>query len=310
MSDKSDTPRLTVSAFDKQQSDDGRTDYFALLELAKNIERERDEHECMRYINAGISGEYAGERDFALAELARANERLEAMTKDEQEWRERCNHAESVVPALEKQLLELKCSLEGYKQRLIQKDEEICAMTARAEKAEATASKAMHDYETAVHELSDMVPNLKAISTQATELERQRDYNAGLWLDVQAELAAMTARAEKAEAELARLGTTAATVDHYQAMVSTLEGEVATMKQKFADLNREYGCELRDPNGTIWEYCAELQKENAELKDEKDSRLGDPMCWQCEFKPPLKYGICRQCVDYDKWQLPKGPVSV
>ena len=33
-----------------------------------------------------------------------------------------------------------------------------------------------------------------------------------------------------------------------------------------AKLHNEFGCELRDPNGTIWEQAARLQKENEELR--------------------------------------------
>ena len=33
-----------------------------------------------------------------------------------------------------------------------------------------------------------------------------------------------------------------------------------------AKLHSEFGCELRDPNGTIWEQAAKLQKENEELR--------------------------------------------
>jgi hypothetical protein len=32
-------------------------------------------------------------------------------------------------------------------------------------------------------------------------------------------------------------------------------------KKKFKDLNRELMCELRDPNGTIWEHARNLQKQ-------------------------------------------------
>lgn len=49
--------------------------------------------------------------------------------------------------------------------------------------------------------------------------------------------------------------------------------ELAAAKKKFADLNREYGCELRDPNGTIWEHAAKVQEENAKLKADKEAMV-------------------------------------
>lgn len=33
-----------------------------------------------------------------------------------------------------------------------------------------------------------------------------------------------------------------------------------------AKLHKEFGCELRDPNGTIWQHAATLQEENEALK--------------------------------------------
>jgi hypothetical protein len=44
------------------------------------------------------------------------------------------------------------------------------------------------------------------------------------------------------------------------------EKQIAELKQKFVALNKELGCELMDPNGTIWEHAAKVQKENEELK--------------------------------------------
>jgi ribosomal protein L9 len=43
--------------------------------------------------------------------------------------------------------------------------------------------------------------------------------------------------------------------------VSELMQERDNWKKKFKDLNRELMCELRDPNGTIWEHAASLQKQ-------------------------------------------------
>jgi hypothetical protein len=38
------------------------------------------------------------------------------------------------------------------------------------------------------------------------------------------------------------------------------------MSAKLRQAHKDYGCEIRDPCGTIWEHAAKLEKENAELK--------------------------------------------
>lgn len=43
--------------------------------------------------------------------------------------------------------------------------------------------------------------------------------------------------------------------------VKELTCERDEWKKKFKDLNRALMCELRDPNGTIWEHAASLQKQ-------------------------------------------------
>ena len=45
-----------------------------------------------------------------------------------------------------------------------------------------------------------------------------------------------------------------------------LRARVTTLEQRILDDNKAFGCELRDPNGTIWEHADKLQKENAELR--------------------------------------------
>ena len=39
------------------------------------------------------------------------------------------------------------------------------------------------------------------------------------------------------------------------------EEELAQAREKYAQVNKDLGFELRDPNGTIWEECARLQTE-------------------------------------------------
>jgi uncharacterized coiled-coil DUF342 family protein len=46
-----------------------------------------------------------------------------------------------------------------------------------------------------------------------------------------------------------------------------LERENTALRQRIADDNRAYGCELRDPSGTIWEHAAKLEKEVVRLQE-------------------------------------------
>lgn len=47
-------------------------------------------------------------------------------------------------------------------------------------------------------------------------------------------------------------------------------------KQGYKDADRAIACEYRDPNGTIWEWCEKVQKENAGLKAELDRLRKEP----------------------------------
>lgn len=49
--------------------------------------------------------------------------------------------------------------------------------------------------------------------------------------------------------------------------ISLLTEERNDLRKKLAQVHRDYGCELRDPNGTIWEYAKKLQDENKRLKE-------------------------------------------
>lgn len=58
----------------------------------------------------------------------------------------------------------------------------------------------------------------------------------------------------------------------YAAFAQQLERELAAMtaerdalKAKLATIHKELGCELRDPNGTIWEHAAKVEKERDAL---------------------------------------------
>ena len=44
-----------------------------------------------------------------------------------------------------------------------------------------------------------------------------------------------------------------------------IERERDEWKAKYIQQNKDLGCELRDPNGTIWDYAATLEYERDEL---------------------------------------------
>lgn len=46
-----------------------------------------------------------------------------------------------------------------------------------------------------------------------------------------------------------------------------MEAEIKRLNEKFKELNKDLGFELRDPNGTIWTEAARLQKENARMSE-------------------------------------------
>jgi phenylacetate-coenzyme A ligase PaaK-like adenylate-forming protein len=47
-----------------------------------------------------------------------------------------------------------------------------------------------------------------------------------------------------------------------------LERERDEWKAKYIQQNKDLGCEMMDPAGTIWDYASGLQRENAQLKRE------------------------------------------
>jgi chromosome segregation ATPase len=63
-----------------------------------------------------------------------------------------------------------------------------------------------------------------------------------------------------------------------------LERELASAKDALLQAHKDYGCELRDPNGTIWEHAAQVQQQRdrleRELLDLKESitSLSHPNC--------------------------------
>jgi hypothetical protein len=47
-----------------------------------------------------------------------------------------------------------------------------------------------------------------------------------------------------------------------------LERERDEWKAKYIKQNKDLGCEMMDPSGTIWDYASGLQRENVQLKRE------------------------------------------
>jgi chromosome segregation ATPase len=70
---------------------------------------------------------------------------------------------------------------------------------------------------------------------------------------------------------------------HYT-FAQQLERELAAAKDALLKAHKDYGCELRDPNGTIWEHAAQVQQQRdrleRELLDLKESvaSLSHPNC--------------------------------
>lgn len=42
-------------------------------------------------------------------------------------------------------------------------------------------------------------------------------------------------------------------------MGSSIAEQLAAAKAEIKTLHKQFGCELRDPNGTIWDYAAKLK---------------------------------------------------
>ena len=69
-------------------------------------------------------------------------------------------------------------------------------------------------------------------------------------------------------------------IDSICDIAKRLEIERDEWKQKFIQQNKDLGCEMMDPGGTIWDYAKNLQDENKSLQEQLDSALG-----QCRQSP-------------------------
>lgn len=56
------------------------------------------------------------------------------------------------------------------------------------------------------------------------------------------------------------------TATSYRNAVMAAREEIARLNQRILDDNKAYGCELRDPAGTIWDHAAKLQQEVVRLR--------------------------------------------
>lgn len=54
--------------------------------------------------------------------------------------------------------------------------------------------------------------------------------------------------------------------------IKTMEKEIERLKADIKQIHKDYGCEVQDPSGTIWDHAAYLQNQIAE-KDTEINRL-------------------------------------
>ena len=59
-----------------------------------------------------------------------------------------------------------------------------------------------------------------------------------------------------------------------------LERERDEWKAKFIKQNKDLGCEMMDPAGTIWDYASSLQRENVQLKREVAGWMAAAKQWR------------------------------
>ena len=55
--------------------------------------------------------------------------------------------------------------------------------------------------------------------------------------------------------------------------LSASQKRVEELEKDIKQIHKDYGCELRDPWGTIWEQCDRVQKENEALKQSQGKRV-------------------------------------
>lgn len=110
--------------------------------------------------------------------------------------------------------------------------------------------------------LRDGYDEVKFAASQGLGREAQlRAENAAL----REEVARITAERDAARAMLDPWREAAAECAKERCARKELQQEVARLNQRILDDNKAYGCELRDPAGTIWDHAAQLQQEVVRL---------------------------------------------
>ena len=128
---------------------------------------------------------------------------------------------------------------------------------------------------------------IQIYSDDVTGCSDARDYvDASFARELETELAAAQQEAahymsvaQKATDELARLRAENLTA-HQMACAAGLErdqlrAEVERLTKQIKDDSRSYGCELRDPNGTIWEQAAKDHARAERAEAERDALAKD-----------------------------------
>ena len=116
---------------------------------------------------------------------------------------------------------------------------------------------------------------LTALRTRVADLESQlndaREYGARMrrerddWKEVAGQ---HCADAAKLEQQLHALRLVCGTTDanKFETALDRANTKIKELEARILSDNKAYGCELRDPNGTIWEYAETLKKRVAELE--------------------------------------------
>lgn len=60
--------------------------------------------------------------------------------------------------------------------------------------------------------------------------------------------------------------------------ISEAADRLESLKQEIKDLHISFGCELRDPAGTIWDFAAKMREALVEIRDIKKINAGYRTC--------------------------------
>lgn len=88
-------------------------------------------------------------------------------------------------------------------------------------------------------------------------------------------------------------------VTDYTAELARLRAEVERLTKQIKDDNRSYGCELRDPNGTIWEQAAKdyARAERAEADKARLDWLESPAGFDWQWNSAHSVIVRRAAID-------------